>query len=135
MNNATREAARESCVSLTTFRRNGIGVPTPVWAAPSRDNPDELVVLTGDHTGKVKRLKNHPRVELRPCDRKGNVRPDVPTWTGSARIDRSPEGVLAVKRAIGDKYGWWYRALISVEVLVAPLLPYKPRAAIHIVLD
>ena len=65
--------AHERFVSLTTYRRDGRGVATPVWVA--RDG-DALVVITPEGTGKLKRLRHTSRVTLRPCDRRGRVAPD-----------------------------------------------------------
>ena len=48
-----------SFVSLTTFRRNGAPVSTPVWVAA---DGDDLVVLTPTASGKVRRLRNDARV-------------------------------------------------------------------------
>ena len=61
---------RQEFVSLTTFRRTGASVATPVWIAP---DGDVLVVTTPVESGKVKRLRPDPRVELRPCSRRGAV--------------------------------------------------------------
>lgn len=88
-------------VQLTTFRRTGTPVSSPVWIA--RDG-DELVVITVDPTGKLKRLAHTSRVELRPCDFRGRVPEGAPTNAGTAVVDRTPEGVAAVKRAMGRKY-------------------------------
>ena len=57
------DLADEKFVSLTTFRKNGVGVPTPVWIG--RDG-DALVVTTPVGSGKVKRLRRNCTVELRP---------------------------------------------------------------------
>jgi len=46
-------------VSLTTFRRTGTPVSTPVWVA--RDG-GELVVISVDPAGKLKRLAHTSRV-------------------------------------------------------------------------
>ena len=61
---------RQEFVSLITFRRTGAPVATPVWIAP---DGDALVVTTPVESGKVKRLRRDPRVELRPCSRRGKV--------------------------------------------------------------
>ena len=58
--------ADERFVSLTTFRRSGQPVSTPVWVG--RDG-DALVVLTPSGSGKVKRLRADPRVEVQACGR------------------------------------------------------------------
>ena len=105
------DLAGEQFVSLTTFRRNGTPVPTPVWLA--RDG-DALVVTTPENTGKVKRLRHDPRVELRPCSRLGRVHPDAPTITGTAEVVTPASGHLA---ALRRKYGLQYRILSVVERL------------------
>ena len=60
--------ADERFVSLTTFRRSGEAVSTPVWVA--RDG-NALVVLTPAASGTVRRLRHDPRVEVRPCQGSG----------------------------------------------------------------
>ena len=62
---------RSEYVSLTTFRRTGVPVATPVWAAP---DGDALVVWTRADSGKVKRLRHTARVTVAPCDVRGRVR-------------------------------------------------------------
>ena len=73
----------ERFVSLTTFRRTGEPVSTPVWVV--RDG-DELLVTTPDDSGKVKRLRHTARVELRPCSRSGSVPDDAVPVPGDARL-------------------------------------------------
>jgi hypothetical protein len=45
---------------LTTFRRNGVGVSTPVWIVPVSDS--RIGMWTAAGTGKYKRLRNNPQV-------------------------------------------------------------------------
>jgi uncharacterized protein len=61
----------ERFVFLTTFGKSGEPVSTPVWIA--RDG-GALVVTTPATSGKVKRIRNSPRVEVRPCSRRGRVK-------------------------------------------------------------
>ena len=70
-------------VSLTTFRRSGTPVATPVWIA--RDG-DALVVTTIVDSGKVKRARRDPRVELQPCTRRGTVADGATTVGAETRI-------------------------------------------------
>lgn len=105
------DLAGEQFVSLTTFRRSGTPVPTTVWLA--RDG-DALVVTTPANTGKVKRLRHDPRVELLPCSRLGRVRPGIRTVTGTAEVLSPAPSHLA---ALRDKYGLQYRILNAVERL------------------
>ena len=102
--------ADEAFVSLTTFRRSGDPVATPVWVA--RDD-DALVVTTGADSGKVKRLRRDGRVELRPCTRSGAVADDASTATGTAVVvETGQEGPMAAIRA---KYGLQFRLIMLIE--------------------
>jgi hypothetical protein len=55
--------AKSKYISLTTFRRDGTPVATPVWVA---QQGDELVVYTVRSSGKAKRLRNSSRVSVAP---------------------------------------------------------------------
>lgn len=129
MDDATRFLAEQRYVELTTFRRSGAGVPTPVWIAP---DGGDLLVVTVDDTGKTKRLAHTARVELRPCSVRGEVAPGAPRYAGRARVERGAASVARVKRAIGAKYGWWYRALTVAEPVLERLPGRRPRAAVVI---
>jgi PPOX class probable F420-dependent enzyme len=107
------EMADEQFVSLTTFRRSGAPVATPVWVA--RDG-DALVVTTIADSGKVKRLRNDPRVELRPSTRRGAVADDAPLATGVAAVVAPDERSTA---ALRRKYGLQYRLITGVERVLA----------------
>jgi PPOX class probable F420-dependent enzyme len=110
-----RAAGRRRYVSLTTFRRTGAPVATAVWVAPS---DGALVVITGSATGKAKRLRHDPRVELRECDVRGRVRPGAPVALGRAEIVTDPgeqERLLAGHRR---KYGLQYRLYRGVMGLL-----------------
>lgn len=53
---------------LATFRRNGVVVATPVWAAES---DGRFYVRSERIAGKIKRLRNDPRVLVAPCTVRG----------------------------------------------------------------
>lgn len=57
-------------LSLTTFRRDGTPVATPVWLV--RDG-DRLLVTTEASSGKAKRLRNNSSVLVAPCDMRGRL--------------------------------------------------------------
>jgi PPOX class probable F420-dependent enzyme len=73
--------AKSTYLSLTTFRRDGTPVATPVWVA---QQGDELVAFTSRSSGKAKRLRNDGRVLLAPCDMRGRLTGD--TAEGAARL-------------------------------------------------
>ena len=102
----------ERFVSLTTFRKSGEGVSTPVWIA--RDG-DDLYVTTPAGSGKVKRLRNEPRVELRPSSRLGKVADDAPVAYGVARIDESDTTEDALNEVFIKKYGLEFRIMMGIE--------------------
>lgn len=99
-------------IRLTTFRRNGRAVPTPVWFARVGES---LYVVTGRNTGKAKRIRNNPDVALAPSDFRG--RPKGRDGRAVARITDERKGGVA-DRALRSKYGWQYRAFELVEGLL-----------------
>lgn len=95
--------ADEKYVSLTTFRRNGEAVPTPVWIAPLSDGTCGFT--TGATSGKVKRLRNNPAVTLQPCDMRGRITEGTSPVSATAVV---VDGAAAdpVAKAIKKKYGF-----------------------------
>jgi PPOX class probable F420-dependent enzyme len=57
-------------LSITSFRRDGSPVATPVWVVA---HAGHLYVWTGSQTGKVKRVRNNPEVMLAACTARGTV--------------------------------------------------------------
>jgi len=100
---------------LTTFRKSGVGVPTPVWFGEGRD---KLYVMTRSDSGKYKRIRNNSRVQIAPCTIRGKV-------TGrqvEARARLLPEQDWGIaQQAIRRKY-WlarlpvWSKKNVYVEV-------------------
>lgn len=99
-------------VSLTTFRKNGTGVATPVWIGREEDT---LVVTTPSGSGKVKRLRNNAHVELRPCSRRGTVKAGAPTVTAVVELVEGPEAMRRLDAVLRPKYGMEYRIVMLVE--------------------
>jgi uncharacterized protein len=71
-------------VSVTTFRKNGVAVSTPVWIVRVADG--RVGFTTDADAGKVKRVRNNPAVALRPCDMKGKIADGAAEVTGKAEI-------------------------------------------------
>jgi uncharacterized protein len=117
----------ESFVSLTTFRRNGEGVPTPVWVA--RDG-EALIVLTPEESYKVGRVRADPRVRLTPSTRAGRVKDGGPLVEGTAEVVSDPAETGRQRDLIRRKYGWQYRVTLLVERLLARR--EKPRVILRI---
>jgi uncharacterized protein len=86
---------RASVALLTTFRRDGRPVGTPVGFNLTNG---KLYFTTWTTTGKVKRIANNPSVTLAPCTRAGKA--TGPAIAGTARRLDSDEAtqVLAIVR-------------------------------------
>jgi PPOX class probable F420-dependent enzyme len=100
----------ERYISLETFRANGTGVATPVWAAPL---DERLVIVTDGTSYKVKRLRNNPKIRAAACDARG--KPRGPYYDGRCRIVEDPEQAARAHAALRAKYGWqmWLLDTIS----------------------
>ncbi|MER6631399.1 PPOX class F420-dependent oxidoreductase [Streptomyces sp. NPDC000987] len=84
---------------VTSYRKNGTPVATPVWVV--RDG-DTLGVWTSADSWKVKRIRARPEVLVGPCDVRGN--PTGPQVPATAEI--TDEATLArYRELIGRKYG------------------------------
>ncbi|MBD0423360.1 PPOX class F420-dependent oxidoreductase [Streptomyces sp. TRM S81-3] len=84
---------------VTSYRRNGTPVATPVWVV--RDG-DTLGVWTAAASGKVKRIRNRPDVLVGPCDMRGN--PTGEQIPATATI-ADPATTARYRRLIARKYG------------------------------
>ena len=58
-------------LSLTSFRRDGTGVATPVWFVA---DDGHLLVETDADSYKVKRIRRNSHVRIAPCDARGRLR-------------------------------------------------------------
>jgi uncharacterized protein len=100
------DLGRQRYVSITTFRRDGSPVATPVWVV-AREGL--LYVWTGAQTGKAKRIRHRPEVTLAPCTARGAV-------TGPAVAARAQIVPAADQAEIWPiflaKYGLQLRAII-----------------------
>jgi PPOX class probable F420-dependent enzyme len=90
--------AAEKYVLLTTFRRDGRAVPTPVWVV--RDG-DALAIWTVADSGKVKRIRRDGAVTVAPCDVRG--RPHGPAVPGHASVC-DPQESQRIRGLLKQKY-------------------------------
>lgn len=114
MPSALSDIAESEFVLLTTFRKTGVAVDTPVWAAP---DGDELLVTTAGTSGKVKRLRHTARVTLTPCDARGKVAEGAPTVAATAVVRDDAETMARLDRALKAKYGMKYTVLRAGQKL------------------
>ena len=71
---------------VITYRRNGEGVPTPVWFGIG---DGVLYFRSLPSNGKTKRIRATSEVRVAPCTSRG--RPLGPPFVGTARIVSTPE--------------------------------------------
>ena len=101
--------------SLTTFRKTGAGVPTPLWFA---EESGKLFFMTRSDSGKYKRIRNNANVRIAPCTIKGRV--TGPQFAGVARF--LPEGDWPRARKTLEQKYWlmklpfWSKKNIFLEV-------------------
>jgi uncharacterized protein len=122
----------ERFVSLTTFRRTGEPVSTPVWVV--RDGA-ALVIYTGADSGKVTRIRRDAHVELRACDRRGQVAEGTPVVEATAVVDTSAQAVADVEGLLRVKYGWEFggvRLLQRAERLLRRSSSPRLRAVLRV---
>ena len=106
-------------ISLTTYRKNGTGVPTPVWFG---EQDGKLYVMTRSDMGKTKRIRNNPQVRIAPCTLRGKV--TGPEFAATARI-LPPEEHERARQTLNRKY-WmaripliWWRTDTYIEISVS----------------
>lgn len=104
-------------ISLSTRKRDGSYLSTPVWFAMEND---QLYVFSAGNAGKVKRLRNFSDCKIAPCNAMG--KPLDNTTDAQAAILTAEDSIPAHK-ALLKKYGWKMRLLD----LTAGLSGYKAK--------
>jgi PPOX class probable F420-dependent enzyme len=79
---------------------------------------DALIMFTPEASGKVKRLRNSPRVELRPCKQMGRVKDGVEPVGGVAEVLTDKDSLERATEMIRRKYGLGYRVVMAIERLI-----------------
>ena len=99
MTNALETIGSASYALVTTYRKDGRAVPTPVWVV--RDG-DALAIWTVTNAGKVKRVRRDGTVLVGPCDVRG--RPTGGQVPGRASV-LDDAGTKHVRDLLRRKYG------------------------------
>lgn len=94
-----QEIAAHKRTLLTTYRRSGVAVSTPVWAAEA----DGRFYVRSERTaGKIKRLRNDTRVLIAPCTVRGKPL-GAPLEAHASVVSVEREQVA--EQALADRYG------------------------------
>ena len=91
-------------IRLTTFRKNGVGVPTTVWFALV---DGKAYVFTSANSGKAKRIRNNSRVIVTPSNFRGRSKGHSSMEVEARLMDEDEEEMP--NRVIDHKYGWQYK--------------------------
>lgn len=110
------EFGRSKYVSLTTYRKDGTGVATPVWFATSGG---ELLVITEASSWKVRRIRNNSQVVVTACGARGGIAPGAPSASGRARL-LDEAGTADVRALIARRYllsrlGNWFARVVRLR--------------------
>jgi uncharacterized protein len=116
MTDAVAALGDEKFVSLTTYKKDGSAVASPMWIG--RDG-DHLFAWTSADSWKVKRAKNNPRVALVPSSRSGKVADGARPVDGIAEVISDQATVSRLAGVIRHKYGVEFHIVTFIERLIA----------------
>jgi PPOX class probable F420-dependent enzyme len=96
-------------LSVTSFKRDGTGVTTPVWFV---SDGRRLLALTDLHSAKVRRIRRNPRVLIASCRADGRLRSEpvparVEVLTATPDLER-------VQRLLIERYKISYRIVMLI---------------------
>ena len=96
-------------LSVTSFKRDGTGVATPLWFVY---DGTRLLALTDLHSAKVRRMRHNPSVLVAPCRASGKLRGEplparAEVLTESADLER-------VQKLLMQRYKISYRVVMLI---------------------
>jgi len=94
-------------LSVTTFKRSGDAVSTPMWAA---SDDHRLYAFTDLHSAKVRRISRNPQVLVAPCRPNGNLRGQQKA--GRAEVLTATDELEYVRRLLLDRHKFSYRLVM-----------------------
>jgi PPOX class probable F420-dependent enzyme len=121
----------EKYISLTTYRRDGTPVATPVWAVKLDDQ--QIGFWTSSGSGKAKRLAHTAHVTVAPCDARGRVKAGAVAVDATARLVTGDE-LAEIRSRIVSKYGVMTKFTKLLATIVGTLrgkrIPYGDRGVV-----
>ena len=93
-------------INLSTRKRNGSFVGTPVWFAQVGET-NNYYIFSLAKAGKVKRIRNFPDVRIAICDGRGKLKSE---WMAAqAKLINDPAEITVAYRFLRNKYGITFR--------------------------
>jgi uncharacterized protein len=120
----TTALAKEHYISITTFKRDGTPVSTPVWVAA---DDGTLLVHSEARSWKVKRIRRDGHVRVAPCNMRGSVRGE--SVDADATID---EETATVEKLLAQKYGLVFRAEKALTAMIRKLRNETPARSVTV---
>ena len=97
---------RENYINLSTRKRDGSFVNTPVWFAQEGET-NNYYVYSLNNSGKVKRIRNFPDVKVSTCNFSGKLKGN---WVDAkADLVDEPETTKVAYSVLRKKYGIRFR--------------------------
>ena len=110
-------------LSITSFKRDGTGVATPVWFV---SDAGQLFALTDLRSAKVRRIRRNPRVLVAPCRANGKLRGEP--VEARAEILTATSDLEHVQRLLKRRYKVSYR-LVMLGYRIGRRLRGRPSVA------
>jgi PPOX class probable F420-dependent enzyme len=94
--------ADEKYLSLTTYRKSGAPVATPVWVVDMGDG--RVGFYTSSGSGKAKRLAHTSKVVVQASDSRGRPKPGTEPIAATAELVTGPQ-LTEITAKVRAKYG------------------------------
>jgi PPOX class probable F420-dependent enzyme len=94
-------------LSVTSFKRDGTGIATPVWFV---SDDRQLFAFTDLHSAKVRRVRRNPHVLVAPCRVDGKLRSE-PVSARAEVLTATPE-LERVQKLLLERYKVSYRLVM-----------------------
>ena len=98
--NGLTQFANQKYLNMETYRKTGKPVATPLWFAEENGT---LYVYSLANAGKVKRIRNNPKVRIVPCDMRGKPKGE---WVEAKARILDERGATVGHKRLNMKYGW-----------------------------
>jgi hypothetical protein len=121
----------EKYILLTTFKRDGTPVSSPVWSVALEGG--RVGFWTSSGSGKAKRLSHTDRVTVQPCDVRGRAKKGTEAVDATARLVTGAE-YDTIREKVVAKYGIMTKFTKTLQIIGGALkrnrIPYGDRGVV-----
>lgn len=96
--------ADEKYMSLTTYRKSGEAVASPVWVVGLADG--SVGFWTSSTSGKAKRIRNSGKITVQASDSRGRLKAGSEVLSGTARLVTTGPEMDEIATKVKAKYGF-----------------------------